>query len=36
MLQGFTSRSDDLVRAANQIDPKDFHLIPGSLVTASA
>jgi VWFA-related protein len=27
MLQGFTSRSDDLVRAANQIDPKDFHLV---------
>ena len=30
MLQGFTSRSDELVRAANQIDPKDFHLIRSS------
>ncbi len=27
MLQGFTSKSDELVRAANQIDAKDFHLI---------
>ncbi len=30
MLQGFTSSSDELVLAANQIDPKDFHLIRSS------
>jgi VWFA-related protein len=27
MLQGFTSSSDELVRAANRIDPKDFHIL---------
>ena len=30
MLQGFTSKSDDLIRAVNQIDPKDFRLIRSS------